>query len=262
MNDVTDRQPVPSGNSSSADRHSADRHLADRRSACPGLFRLAPALDGAICRVKLAGGRLTADQAKAIALAAGRFSPAPVELTNRANFQIRAIQAADEMPLIEALIAAGLGPRPSEDASAACAIDDPAMLGSDDVRNVMISPLAGRDPSQIVDAVPMADRLLASLQQEQRYHALSPKFAIQIDGGESVAMLRHPHDLWLSVASPDVVMTGRATLYGLCAYGADGVHCAIETLKGEMLNELGQYGIPGIKALTRELLVRTDALPL
>jgi precorrin-3B synthase len=47
-----------------------------------------------------------------------------------------------------------------------------------------------------------------TLQQEQRYHALSPKFAIQIDGGESVAMLRHPHDLWLSVASPAEVMIG------------------------------------------------------
>jgi (S)-mandelate dehydrogenase len=60
----------------------------------------------------------------------------------------------------------------------------------------------------------------------------------------------------------DVVMTGRATLYGLCAYGADGVHCAIETLKGEMLNELGQYGIPGLKSLGPELLVKAKDLPL
>ena len=60
----------------------------------------------------------------------------------------------------------------------------------------------------------------------------------------------------------DVVMTGRVTLYGLCAYGADGVHCAIETLKGEMLNEMGQYGIPGLKALGPELLVKTTSLPL
>ena len=60
----------------------------------------------------------------------------------------------------------------------------------------------------------------------------------------------------------DVVMTGRATLYGLCAYGADGVHCAIETLKNEMLNELGQYGIPGLAALAPDLLVRARDLPL
>ena len=60
----------------------------------------------------------------------------------------------------------------------------------------------------------------------------------------------------------DAVMTGRATLYGLCAYGADGVHCAIQTLKGEMENELGQYGIPGLSALGPELLVKTQDLPL
>lgn len=59
----------------------------------------------------------------------------------------------------------------------------------------------------------------------------------------------------------DAVLTGRATLYGLCAYGADGVTCAIETLKAEMLNELGQYGIPGLHALDRGMFVRTDALP-
>ena len=59
----------------------------------------------------------------------------------------------------------------------------------------------------------------------------------------------------------DVVLTGRATLYGLCAYGAEGVHCAIETLKGEMLNELGQYGIPGLTALNSDLLVHSCDIP-
>jgi len=60
----------------------------------------------------------------------------------------------------------------------------------------------------------------------------------------------------------DVVMTGRATLYGLCAYGADGVHCAIQTLKREMENALEQYGISGLGSLSSDILVRTDALPL
>jgi len=197
---VTDRQPVLS----------TYRSSADRRSACPGLFRLAPALDGAICRVKLAAGRLSAAQAKAVAAAAQKVSAAPIELTNRANFQIRAIQAADEAPLIDALITAGLGPLPPEGVAENCVIDDAAMLGSDDVRNVMVSPLAGRDPQQIADVLPLADRLLETLQREPRFHALSPKFAIQIDGSESVAMLRHPHDLWLSVSAADQVMIGLA----------------------------------------------------
>jgi (S)-mandelate dehydrogenase len=84
------------------------------------------------------------------------------------------------------------------------------------------------------------------------------RMALYLTGG-----IRRGTDILKAKAlGADVVLTGRATLYGLCAYGADGVHCAIETLKGEMLNELGQYGIPGLKALTRDLLVRTDQLPL
>jgi precorrin-3B synthase len=189
VNDVTERQPV------------------DRRSACPGLFRLAPALDGGICRVKLSCGRLTADQAEAVAAAAQRFSAADIELTNRANLQIRAVQAKDEEALIAALLAAGLGPQPRAEL-AACDLDDAVLLGSDDVRNVMVSPLAGRDPAQIVDALPLAQQVLASLQGDRRYHALSPKFAIQIDAGESVAMLNHPHDVWLAVISADEVAIG------------------------------------------------------
>ncbi|HEX9448198.1 MAG TPA: precorrin-3B synthase [Dongiaceae bacterium] len=187
-----------------------ERQPVDRRSACPGLFRLAPALDGGICRVKLPGGRLTADQAEAVAEAAQRFSGADIELTNRANLQIRALQARDEEALIAALLASGLGPKPSA-TDAACDLDGPALLGSDDVRNVMVSPLAGRDPQQIIDVLPLADQLLASLQGNRRYHTLSPKFAIQIDGGESVAMLHHPHDLWLAFTNTDEVMIGLAS---------------------------------------------------
>ena len=41
-----------------------------RPSACPGLLRIVQALDGGICRVKLAGGVLSSNQARAIAEAA------------------------------------------------------------------------------------------------------------------------------------------------------------------------------------------------
>lgn len=161
--------------------------------------------------MKLAAGRLSADQAEAVADAASRFSTASIELTNRANFQIRAVQPENELALVEALVAAGLGPQPVQGEAASCAIDDPAMLGSDDVRNVMVSPLAGRDPQQIIDILPLAGQLLATLQGERRYHALSPKFAIQLDAGESLAMLHHPHDLWLALISLDEVALGLAS---------------------------------------------------
>jgi len=60
----------------------------------------------------------------------------------------------------------------------------------------------------------------------------------------------------------DAVLTGRATLYGLCAYGADGVAKAIDLLRSEMMNELGQIGARSLDDLSMDMLARADTLPL
>lgn len=159
------------------------RAAASRPSACPGLLRIAAARDGGICRIKLPGGRLTARQARAIAAAAGACAGSVLDVTNRANLQVRGVRAGCEDALIERLLAAGLGA---------------ASSGGDDVRNLMQSPAAGHDPQALADTRPLAARLLARLEHEPRWHALSPKFAMQLDGGEALAMLDHPHDLWLA----------------------------------------------------------------
>lgn len=158
-----------------------------RPSACPGLLRIVPALDGGICRIKLAGGVISAEQALAVADAAERFAGGVIEATNRGNLQIRGI-GADHDALIATLLGAGLGPK------------NPA---SDDVRNLMISPTAGLDPQQLFDARPLAGQILYSLESHPRFHELSPKFALSLDAGEGLAMLEHPHDLWLSALEVD-----------------------------------------------------------
>ncbi|WP_339409265.1 precorrin-3B synthase [Pseudomonas sp. EA_35y_Pfl2_R5] len=154
-----------------------------RPSACPGLLRIVPALDGGICRVKLAGGVLNSQQARAIAEAAERCANGLLELTNRSNLQIRGVLAGQQAELIERLLAAGLGP------------SNPA---ADDVRNLLLSPAAGLDPHALLDTRPLAAALLALLQTTPALHGLSAKFALQLDGGEALAMLEHPHDIWLS----------------------------------------------------------------
>lgn len=154
-----------------------------RASACPGLLRIVPTLDGGICRIKLPCGQLTAAQAEAIAAASARYGNGVVEITNRANLQIRGIQTSHADALIAVLLDAGLGATSS---------------GGDDVRNVMVSPSAGIDPAELIDTTPLAMQILALLQSQPRLHQLSPKFALSLDGGERLAMLDHPHDLWLS----------------------------------------------------------------
>ena len=62
----------------------------------------------------------------------------------------------------------------------------------------MLSPSAGIDRHMLIDTRPLARQILDSLQTHPRFHELSAKFAVQLDGGEGLAMLEHPHDLWLS----------------------------------------------------------------
>ncbi|MBR8040746.1 precorrin-3B synthase [Burkholderia cenocepacia] len=166
-----------------------------RPSACPGLVRVVAAADGGLCRIKLPGGRLDARQARAIAAAAHRYGSGAIDATNRANLQLRGIRDGAADALAHALLDAGLGPR----ASVGNVTDDTAALAaSDDVRNVLLSPLAGHDPSALVDSHALAVPLLDMLASEPRRGELSPKFSIQLDGGEAVAALDHPHDIWLA----------------------------------------------------------------
>lgn len=153
-----------------------------RPSACPGLLRIVQALDGGICRIKLDGGSISAAQAGAVAAAAEQFAGGAIEATNRGNLQIRGI-GKQSAALIASLLAAGLGPKNA---------------AGDDVRNLMLSPTAGVDRQMRIDTRPLAEQILDTLQSHPRFHELSAKFAVQLDGGEALAMLEHPHDLWLS----------------------------------------------------------------
>ncbi|MDP9544053.1 UNVERIFIED_ORG: precorrin-3B synthase [Burkholderia cepacia] len=166
-----------------------------RPSACPGLVRVVAAADGGLCRIKLPGGRLDARQARAIAAAARRYGSGAIDATNRANLQLRGIRDGAADALTHALLEAGLGPRANADDTAAEAA---ALAASDDVRNVLLSPLAGHDPTALVDSHALAVPLLDMLANEPRRGELSPKFSIQLDGGEAVAALDHPHDIWLA----------------------------------------------------------------
>ncbi|WP_279635065.1 precorrin-3B synthase [Paraburkholderia rhynchosiae] len=184
-------------------------------SACPGLLRIVAARDGGICRIKLPGGELSAAQAEAIAHASARHAAGVIELTNRANLQVRGVRDGHEAALVSALIDAGLGPTAamgsteinrSAPANAAAGRDHDhnayalEASAADDVRNVMVSPTAGRDPSAPFDTRPMCAELLTLLQSEARFAALSPKFALLLDGGERLARPDHPHDIWLAAS--------------------------------------------------------------
>ncbi|WP_454845166.1 precorrin-3B synthase [Pseudomonas farris] len=198
-----------------------------RPSACPGLLRIVPALDGGICRIKLNGGSISAAQAEAVASAAERFAGGVIEATNRANLQIRGI-GSEQTALIDSLLAAGLGPRTA---------------AGDDVRNLMLSPSAGIDRQMLLDTRPLAEQILTSLQSHERFHQLSAKFAVQLDGGEGLAMFEHPHDLWLSAVEQE----GECVL----AFGLAG--CPTQTPSGTVRLEDGHALVIAVLELFLDL---------
>ena len=160
-----------------------DASRPDRRNACPGLSRMVMAKDGAIARIKLPFGRISASKAHVLAEIAQEFGNCTVELSIRSNVQIRGIAPANWAKAITALYNAGFG------------ADNPS---ADDIRNVMVSPTASVDQAQLADTSGLATSLLTMLESAEKYHALSPKFSFQIDGGENCAMISHTGDIWLS----------------------------------------------------------------
>ncbi|WP_343314612.1 precorrin-3B synthase [Brucella sp. BE17] len=184
---MLNRQPV---------RTSAE-NINDRRNACPGLSRMVMARDGAIARIKLPLGRLTADQALRLADIAADFAGGAVELSIRSNLQLRGIAPEHWDQAVGALHEAGLGAN---------------VPSADDIRNVMVSPTAGIDAGQLLDVSPLARSLLAMLEDEVSFHSLSPKFSFQIDGGENCAMISHPGDIWFSA-----MKDGKHFVFGLAS---------------------------------------------
>ncbi|QGY06203.1 precorrin-3B synthase [Methylobacterium mesophilicum SR1.6/6] len=118
-----------------------------RRNWCPGLARPMPTGDGLLARVHPPLGILTLDQARAVAEGARRFGNGHLDLTARANIQIRGVTEATRAPLADLLGDVGLG-------------DVRADGGPQ--RLTLTSPLAGRDPDELVDVPRLARAIEAA----------------------------------------------------------------------------------------------------
>ncbi|NUW04813.1 cobalamin biosynthesis protein CobG, partial [Streptomyces sp. CAI 127] len=139
--------------------------LRDSGDACPGTLRLHRADDGALARVRVPGGVLSADRADALLTAAGRFGDGELHLTSRGNVQLRGLGAECGGGLAELLTAAGLLPSAAHERA----------------RNIVASPLAGLDGS------PALGHLLAELDGlvcgSAAAASLSGRFLFALDDG-------------------------------------------------------------------------------
>lgn len=154
-----------------------------RQDRCPGVLALHEAADGRLARVRVPGGRLSADALLTLAALSEELGNGLVDLTSRANLQVRGL-AADAGPL--------LAPR----------LQDVGLLPSaehDRVRNVLASPLAGRGPGALDDVDDVVALLDARLMASHRARDLPGRFCFLVDDGSGASR----------DAGPDVTIVAR-----------------------------------------------------
>lgn len=150
------------------------------RGWCPGALRPMPSGDGLIVRLRISCGIVDVELARQIARWSHRWGNGQIDLSNRANLQLRGFSARYLPDLHDALRDWDLLDR------------DPA---GEAVRNVISSPLAGLDPGSVLNIRPIVKALELRLASDAILHGLPAKFAFAIDDGGSFNLDAVPADI-------------------------------------------------------------------
>ena len=150
--------------------------------ACPGALQVHLAADGALARVRLPGGAITAAQLATLSAVSTEFGSGALELTARGNVQLRGI--TDVTAVAEAVANAGLLPSPTHERA----------------RNVVASPLSGRAGGR-ADVRAWVDELDAAICAEPWLAELGGRFWFSLDDG--LALLLAGRDAGVRLAVGD-----------------------------------------------------------
>jgi ferredoxin-nitrite reductase len=169
-----------------------------------GLFYVAPTQNSFMCRLRMPNGILNAHQFAGLADLAQRYGGGYSHVTTRANIQIREIEAANAVPLLEAIQDLGLCSRGS---------------GADNIRNVTGSPTAGIDAQELIDTRPYAREWHFHILNDRSLYGLPRKFNVGFDGGGIIPVLEDTNDIgFRSVAAKDGSVWFRLCLGGLTGH--------------------------------------------
>ncbi|MFJ4903399.1 precorrin-3B synthase [Streptomyces sp. NPDC088727] len=149
--------PVPTGAAS----------VRDRGDACPGTLRLHRADDGALARVRIPGGVLSAAQADVLRELAERLGDGELHLTSRGNVQLRGLRPDCGGELASRMGESGLLPSERHER----------------VRNIVASPLSGLDGLGQRDVRPWLSALDELVCASDLTTELSGRFLFALDDG-------------------------------------------------------------------------------
>lgn len=145
-----------------------------------GLFFLTPVKDAFMSRLRIPGGVLKSYQLRELAHIAQQITSGYVQVTTRANLQMRLIQPKDAPEFLHRIQAIGLHTRGS---------------GADNIRNLTMNPTAGVDPVELIDVQPFVQQIAQVILNDRAFYDLPRKFNIAYDGGGLIGSVEDTNDI-------------------------------------------------------------------
>ncbi|MFZ4555050.1 MAG: precorrin-3B synthase [Pseudanabaena sp.] len=146
---------------------------------CPTLFNATTTENGILSRIRFPAGLITSDQCELLTTVVSKLGNDEIQITNRANLQIRTSQVLTEEILLD-----------FQDYGLAS-----STKSTDGLRNIMASPIAGIAPQAKVNTIPLVKAWNLYLSQHPELRILSNKFSVCFDGGEVVRVSDRPNDI-------------------------------------------------------------------
>jgi len=115
-----------------------------------------------------------------VANLAERYGGGYAHVTTRANLQIREVEPANAIAMLEGVQGLGLCSRGS---------------GADNIRNVTGTPTAGIDPRELIDTRPYAREWHFHILNERALYGLPRKFNVAFDGAGTIPVLEDTNDI-------------------------------------------------------------------
>ena len=145
-----------------------------------GLFFLTPVKDAFMARLRIPGGQLTTFQLRELGRIAQELTSGYVQITTRANLQMRLIQPKDAPEFLRRVQSVGLPTRGS---------------GADNIRNLTANPTAGIDPVELIDVMPFCHQIGQIIINDRSFYDLPRKFNIAFDGGGLIGTVEDTNDI-------------------------------------------------------------------
>jgi ferredoxin-nitrite reductase len=167
-----------------------------------GLFFLSPVKEGFMARLRIPGGLVKTFQLRELASISSELTSGYVQITTRANFQMRLIQPKDCPEFLRRIQSVGLHTRGA---------------GADNIRNLTANPTAGIDPRELIDVMPFCRDLAQIIVNDRSFYDLPRKFNIAFDGGGIIGTVEDTNDI-----GAKAVKVGDEIFFRIALGGATG----------------------------------------